>query len=247
MADDGRKGGMDLESILKMARNKPMNVALVLGKDGLSIAGDPRKGLDAMWREAKAAAGGAKGGMGVCNVVGKEIQIQFADEYPATLKKAFKETLRNLGLKFKPVFIGADGTVDGEGDDEAEEGAAEGGDAPLVADAGGAAEQPQDPEARLREQLLAEFDGFVQQFDAAKAAAPAPAVKKLESLAQVFQTEVERAPKKAVAVLTLLKKTAEGFAPAGGPAAGDNAAADARRMGLESLQKSVDALLAEFA
>lgn len=243
MADDGRKGGMDLEGILKMARNKPMNVALVLGKDGLSIAGDPRKGLDAMWREAKAAAGGAKGGMGVCNVVGKEIQITFADEYPATLKKAFKETLRNLGLKFKPVFIGADGTVDG--DDEPGDGEADGGDAPLVADAGGGAEE-QDPEAQLRVQLLAEFEAFAQQFDTAKAAAPAPAVKKLEGLAQVFQSELERAPKKAVAVLTLLKKTAEGFAPAGGVPV-DNGAADERRMGLASLSKAVDALLAEFA
>ena len=28
MADDGKKGGLDLEAILKMARNKPMNIAM---------------------------------------------------------------------------------------------------------------------------------------------------------------------------------------------------------------------------
>ena len=61
MADDGKKGGkvdggMDLEAIFKMARNKPMNVAMVIGKDGLALAGDPRKGLEVMWREAKGMA-----------------------------------------------------------------------------------------------------------------------------------------------------------------------------------------------
>jgi len=72
-----------------------------------------------MKREAKGVAGGgSKGGMGVCNVVGKDIQIQFTDEYPATLKKAFKNKLRDMGLKFKPVFTGPDGTIDGCGDEE---------------------------------------------------------------------------------------------------------------------------------
>jgi hypothetical protein len=238
---------MDLDSILKMARNKPMNVALVLGKEGLSIAGDPRKGLDAMWREAKAAAGGAKGGMGVCNVVGKEIQIQFADEYPGTLKKAFKELIRNQGLKFKPVFIGADGTVDGA--DEDEEGIAEGGeaDAPttVATDAGAADGAAEDPDADLRKHLLAEFDAFRDELDRAKSACPPPAVKKLEWLEQTLVAEIEKAPKKAASVLGLLKKTAEGFIPSGGGPA-STSVSDERKMGLASLGKAVDALLAEF-
>jgi len=53
-----------------------------------------------MKREAKGlAGGGSKGGMGVCNVVGKEIQIQFTDEYPATLKKCVQEQASRHGVK----------------------------------------------------------------------------------------------------------------------------------------------------
>ena len=248
MADDGKKGGMDLEAILKMARNKPMNIAMVIGKDGLALAGDPRKGLEVMWREAKGlAGGGSKGGMGVCNVVGKEIQVQFTDDYPATLKKAMKDKLRDLGLKFKPVFIGADGTVDGEGDDEDIEGE-DGGEGPAVAggEGGAEAEPGENPEDQLKIELIAEFDGFKDQLSVAKTACPLPAIKKLEALEQMFQTEIERAPKKAMAVLALLRKTAEAFAPAAGAPAPDPQA-DERRMGLASLEKSVDALLAEFA
>lgn len=244
MADDGKKGGMDLEAILKMARNKPMNVAMVIGKDGLALAGDPRKGLEVMWREAKGlAGGGSKGGMGVCNVVGKEIQIQFTEEYPATLKKAFKDKLRDMGMKFKPVFIGADGMSDGDGDEE--EGEDGEGTAVAGAEQAGGGEPGEDPEAQLRTELLEEFKGFKDQLSDAKVASPPPALKKLGALEAMFQTEIERAPKKAMAVLSLLKKTAGAFAPAVGSPTADPMA-DERRMGLASLEKSVDALLAEF-
>jgi len=62
----------------------------------------------------------------------------------------------------------------------------------------------------------------------------------------MFQTEIERAPKKAMAALSLLKKTTEAFSPAAGAPVPDSMA-DERRMELASLEKSVDALLAEFA
>lgn len=237
MADKGKGAGdYDLGEIIKQARNRPMNVALVLGKEGLDIAGDARKGVEAMWRDAKAMGGGSKGGMGVLNVVGKELQIQFvAEDYPASLKKAFKEKLRDAGLKFKPVFVLPDGTVDGAGDAEDDE--AEGGE-------GGAPGGDSDPAEDLRNVLLAEFEGLADALAGAKGASPLPAVKKIEGLEAMFQTEVERDPKKAGAVLSLLKKMA-GDAPQGGSA--PDPAADARRESLASLEKGIDALLAEFA
>lgn len=236
MADKGKgAGGYDLGEIIKQARNRPMNVALVLGKEGLDIAGDARKGVEAMWRDAKAMGGGSKGGMGVLNVVGKELQIQFvAEDYPASLKKAFKERLRDAGLKFKPVFILPDGTVDGSGDDADDEG--EGEDS--APEGGG------DPAEDLRKVLLAEFEGLADALAGAKGASPLPAVKKIEGLEAMFQTEVERDPKKAGAVLSLLKKMA-GDAPQGDGA--PDPASDARRASLASLEKGIDALLAEFA
>lgn len=246
MADDKKGGGADLGAILKIARTRPMNVALVIGKDGLAVAGDPRRGPEVMWREAKAVAGGAKGGMGVCNVVGKEIHIQFVEEYPATLKKAFKDKLREAGLKFKPVFIGADGTVDGDDDEEDADTDEGGGEAPMVADAGSADAGP-NPDEQLAADLTTEFEGLKDSLSAAKTVSPVPAVKKLEGLEQMFQTEIARAPRKAMAVLSLLKKTVEAMTPAGGAAGPDPRAAEQRLATLASLEKSVDALLAEFA
>lgn len=245
MADKGKGAGdYDLGEIIKQARNRPMNVALVLGKEGLDIAGDARKGVEAMWRDAKAMGGGSKGGMGVLNVIGKELHVQFvAEDYPASLKKAFKDKLRDAGLKFKPVFILPDGTVDGAGEED-EEGM-EGDEAVAAAAPDAAApEAGADPTEDLRRALLAEFEGLADALAGAKGASPLPAVKKIEGLEAMFQTEVERDPKKAGAVLSLLKKMA-GDAPQGDGA--PDPAGDARRASLASLEKGIDALLAEFA
>ncbi len=246
MADKGKAdGGLSLEEILKMARTKPMNVALVMGKDGLAVAGDLRKGVEAMWREAKAKAGGNKGGMGVCNIVGKEVQIQFTEDgYPASLKKALKTALRDLGLQFKPVFIGVDGTVDGEGDEE--EPGAEGAN---VAAASGGGDQDGgmtgDMETQLRDQLAQEYEALKPNLAEAKGASPPPMVKKIEGLEAMLTAELDRAPKKGIAVLGLLKKMIDGFKPDSGGA--PDPASDARRSSLADLEKSVDALLKEFA
>lgn len=242
MADKDK--GLGLEDIIKLARTKPVNIALIIGKEGVAVAGDLRKGVEVMWREAKAKAGGSKGGMGVCNVVGKEIQIQFTEDgYPSSLKKAFKTALRDLGLQFKPVFIGVDGTVDGEGDEE--ETVADGADGAASPAGGQDNGTTTDLEAQLRDQLAQEYEALKPGLADAKSASPPPMVKKIEGLEAMLTAELDRAPKKGIAVLGLLKKLIEGIKPASGGA--PDPAFDARRSSLADLEKSVDALLKEFA
>ncbi|MFQ6540204.1 hypothetical protein [Aphanothece stagnina] len=220
-------GGMSLEDILVMARKREMNVAMVIGKDGLSVAGDPRKPPEVMWREAKKAGGGAKGGMGICTVEGKELHFRLMnDDAPATLKKALKVKLRDAGLKYKVVLILPDGTVDG---DDEEGAAAEGGDDLVL-------------------QLRIEFDALVPIIATARLADLGPVLKKIEGLVTMFETELARDTRKAKAILGLLKQTLEaerdrivtGLTPG-------FILAEKRREALTGIEQRIDTLLAEFA
>jgi hypothetical protein len=244
MADTDK--GLDLGDIIKLARTKEVKIALAMGKDGFGVAGDLRKGLGPLFREAKDKAGGAKGGSGIAQVKGKELHITFTEDgYPSSLKKALKTALRDLGLQFKPVFIGADGVVDSQGDED--EATAEGAGDAAATPAGGAADagMPADMEAQLRDKLAQEYEALKPDLAEAKGASPPPMVKKIEGLEAMLTAELDRAPKKGIAVLGLLKKMIEGIKPASGGA--PDPAADARRSSLADLEKSVDALLKEFA
>ncbi|QYK40377.1 MAG: hypothetical protein KF887_13210 [Paracoccaceae bacterium] len=240
MAAKGSDGdAQDMATIIQQARKRAMNVALVIGKDGLSVAADPRKAPEVMWREAKKLGGGSKGGMGVCNVVGKELQVQFlTDDFPATLLKALKQKLRDEGLKFKPVFIGPDGSR--IGDDEDEDGAED----PLVAQEDGIAPADGMPEdggsagAALRE----EFEGLADAI-ADAVATGSPVGKKVAALAGMFSSTLEKDEKKAGAVLGMLKSALDSL-----PTMVASAAPGTGQIsGLADLEAKVDALLAEFA
>ena len=83
-----------------------------------------------------------------------------------------------MGSKFKPVFTGPDGTIDGCGDEEGEDGDDGGGGRR------GRCRTGQGNRARRRSggpvatELQAEFEGFKDQSSDAKSACPLPAVKK---------------------------------------------------------------------
>lgn len=122
----------DIGEIVANARKRPMNFAAVIGKNGVAIAADPRKGAEVMWRQAKEQAGGTKGAMGSMSITGKEMHLQVADEdFPGTLKKTIRKQLAQAGHKLKVIFMLADGSVVGGGDDDEddeEESAAHDGD-----------------------------------------------------------------------------------------------------------------------
>lgn len=230
-AKDAESEAQDLSAIITLARKRPMNIALVIGKEGLSIAADPRKPPEVMWREARKIGGGSKGGMGVCNVVGKEIQIQFMEDgFPVTLIKSFKQKLRDEGLKYLPVFLTPDGTRLSDGEDEGDEGA-EG-----EAVAGAADQGPSEGEA-----LMQAFDKMADAVAAARLGTD-PLSKKAAGLATLFTTTVEGNPRKAAAILDMLSAAVAALPPPGAAAPDPG-----RGQGLAALEAQVDALLAEFA
>ena len=222
-AKDAEGAPQDLSSIITLARKRPMNIALVIGKDGLSIAADPRKPPEVMWREARKAGGGSKGGMGVCVVEGKEIVIRFVEDgFPVTLLKAMKQRLRDEGLKYLPVFLSPDGSRMADDDGDAE-------DHPGLPDT----EEP-------TSDLMAEFEALAEAVAMARLGSD-PVSRKVAGLAGLFVTTVEANARKAETILEMLVTAVAGLPPPG-------AAADqGRGNSLAALEAEIDALLAEFA
>lgn len=222
---DAEGAAQDLSSIITLARKRPMNIALVMGKDGLSIAADPRKPPEVMWREARKTGGGSKGGMGVCVVEGKEIVIRFLEDgFPVTLLKAMKQRLRDEGLKYLPVFLSPDGTrmADDEGEAEA------------YADLPGVA-----AEAPARD-LMAEFEALATAVATARLGTD-PVSRKITGLAALFTTAVTDNMRKAETILDMLVTAVAALPPQ------DAASDQSRGDSLATLEAEVDALLAEFA
>ncbi|MFN4171917.1 MAG: hypothetical protein ACK4GW_09205 [Pseudorhodobacter sp.] len=175
----------DMGEIIAMARKRQMNFAAVIGKEGVAIAADPRKGPEVMWRQAKQQAGGTKGGMGTMNVSGKELHLQFVeDDFPGTLKKAIRKQLSQAGHKMKVIFVLADGSVEGDDDEDEQEDAAEN------EDSGGAAIEAEEAD-RERERVMDAANDLVTSINEAAGSIGDAAGKLVQAVATASKAAAE--------------------------------------------------------
>ena len=136
--------GADLSALIATARRRPLNFAMLVGKEGIVLEAHPTKGSDVMRRQAKANGGGAKGAQGVMTVSGKLIELTCeTDDAPRNLGKLAKRHFKERGIAFKVVLIlpGGERVVDEEDEDDEE--ADDGAEAPEAA----AEEATPDPRA----------------------------------------------------------------------------------------------------
>lgn len=146
-ASELKAEGADLGALIATARKRPLNFALLIGKEGIVLEAHPTKGADVMRRLAKANGGGTRGTQGVMNVSGKVIELTAEeDDFPTTLAKMAKRHLKERGLAFKVVIVLPSGERLGEDDDE-EDGEEEVGETDDSAEAAPPATAPEAPPA----------------------------------------------------------------------------------------------------
>jgi hypothetical protein len=261
MAIKGKAGSKDSEEdddlflpikeIVTKLKQGPMNFGCYLTSDKdnpVVLAAHKRKNPEVLGKQAKKKAETPKGSFGTLTLEdGGLLTFQcVTDDAPAQLGKRIRKMLKVEGLaKFKIRVMLPGGVELGEGEDddaeEAEDGAAPPEDAEAE-DGGG-----EDPMEQLRVEVTAEYDALCERIDAAGFAIPVPVGRKIQGLRTMFDTEIERDPRKCIGILTLLRKTVEaagigtedGAEAVSGPASRASALAD--------LEKGIDALLAEYS
>src|SRR6056297_1341970 len=115
--------GKALGDLIRTARKKPLNFAMLLAKEGVVLEAHPIKGPDVMRRQAKAKGGSAKGTQGVMSVSGKLVELTCEDaDFPRSLAKTAKRHFASLGVPAKIVMILPGGeTIDADDEDEAQD------------------------------------------------------------------------------------------------------------------------------
>ncbi|MGB3280865.1 MAG: hypothetical protein WBA92_16885, partial [Pseudorhodobacter sp.] len=121
-ASELKAEGADLGALIATARKRPLNFALLIGKEGVVLEAHPTKGADVMRRMAKANGGGTRGIQGVMNVSGKVIELTSEDDdVPGTLAKSAKRHLKERGLAFKVAIILPSGERMDDGEDDGDD------------------------------------------------------------------------------------------------------------------------------
>ena len=115
--------GKALGDLIRTARKKPLNFAMLLAKESVVLEAHPIKGPDVMRRQAKAKGGSAKGTQGVMSVSGKLVELTCEDaDFPRSLAKTAKRHFASLGVPAKIVMILPGGeTIDADDEDEAQD------------------------------------------------------------------------------------------------------------------------------
>ncbi len=237
--------GEELGKQLVDARKKQLNFALSIGKDGLFLETDLKKNPDVLWRNAKKAGGGAKGGRGQINVKGKTVELTCNDDnVPKNLALLAKKFFSERGQAYKFIITTPSGELS-EGDDEkaeetqetARKGAAaspeeskeqappadeetvaaveEATDDTVEPQMQEAARDAGDPDEALREILKKEFDDLQSDLDQALLSTDKGAAKKAEALKGMFASQLGGDVKKSASVMTLLKNTVKDAIAAG--------------------------------
>ncbi|MFT5315681.1 MAG: hypothetical protein ACI9UK_001513 [Candidatus Krumholzibacteriia bacterium] len=104
---------------LTEARKKQLNFALSIGKDGLLFETDLKKNPDVLWRNAKKAGGGAKGGRGFINVKGKVVELTCDDDsVPKNLSQLAKKFFTERGQAYKFIIKTPSGEISDDDDEE---------------------------------------------------------------------------------------------------------------------------------
>lgn len=202
---------VDLKTVFKTARRRPLNFALLVGKDGLVLETHLKRPPEALRRAAKQKGGGHKGAVGQMAVNGQIVELRCVNEnVPRNLPKLARKHFTAQGFKFRFSVVLPGGEVIGDAE-EGEEGAPAG---------DGAAGDGRD--AAMRQKLTKAFRAMNGPIRRAAAAADAATARRITALAKEFAVEVKGGDvKRAGAILTLLKRTLDGAAAdAAGPEAG---------------------------
>lgn len=266
----------EIQEIITNGKKKSLNFALMKSKEGVVLKAHVTKPASTMYRECKAAGGmPAMSTQGILNVSGKliELTLENPDVSPNLAKQA-KKYFSSLGIPCKVVFLLPGGarlgdededdaestppSARGPGEEAAPDSAKKGDATPELHEPKTETQEPQatganaekapdiaETQEMLRESLMAEYATMSVQLEAAKTDAATPATKKIDALATMFNTTITQDPNKARGVLSLLKKSLEKLPQSVAPAAAGPSGN--RKSALETLEKSIDSLLAEFA
>ncbi|KIN64250.1 hypothetical protein Z946_3139 [Sulfitobacter noctilucicola] len=259
-----KKQGEELKKKFGEMRKTQHNFAMQIGAEGIVFMADRKKPPEALWRAAKKEGGSSKGAMGTCEMKGNVIILDCVDEdaAPSGLLRKAKVHFADRGMAAKVFFKGAEDDEEGEGAEEgaaAEEGGggaaggeAAAGDAPAPEGGGGEEEAAAPAGESDLDVLRREYSEIEPDVEAAVVSTNAGVGKKVGGLKAMFESQLETNPKKARAIIGLLKTTLEtakksGDIPENTAAAPDPAVAEARRSKIAELERGVDELLAEFA
>lgn len=116
-----KEEGTALGAQIDVARKRPVNFALLMGKEGLVLETDLKRNCEVLWRNAKKAGGGSKGAMGTMSVSGRVIELTCVDDSaPSHLPKLAKKWLTERGQPYKVTMITPSGSVGDEHDEDEE-------------------------------------------------------------------------------------------------------------------------------
>ena len=119
-----KKEGEALKTIIAQARKKPLNFALLQGKEGMVLETHIKKNPEMLRKEAKKRGGGPKFAMGTMRVESKTVVFFVAEAPPGPFVKLTRKFLMARGLPMQVVFRLPNGAVIGEAEDGGETAAA---------------------------------------------------------------------------------------------------------------------------
>lgn len=136
---DKEKDAQHLKKMLKMARKRPINFGISLGKGDESLAFLSHQARDpkSLRKKAREETGNSKGAHGEMTVDGKNLVFACQDSPPGPIVKAMRLFLKDLKVPLRAEFLGpdeapgsaraasADGAEDADGADGAEAAPAE--------------------------------------------------------------------------------------------------------------------------
>ena len=140
-----KEEGAALKELVKSARKKILNFALLQGPDGMVLETHVRKPTGTLRKLAKANGGGTKGTMGQLRVEGKQLILKVEDEPPGTFPKLLKVHFSTRGLAMKVIFELPGGGImdDGEPSEDSDSAVARG-DGPTSLEGTGQPEKEED-------------------------------------------------------------------------------------------------------
>ncbi len=109
----------ELGAALGTARNKAINFALLIGKNGLVFESDPRKPANSLRTIAK-KKGGAKGAWGAMRCEGSKLVLTCDEEPPSNLQKLAKKHFAERGQMLQLEFVKAAAEEDNDDEENSE-------------------------------------------------------------------------------------------------------------------------------
>lgn len=96
----------DYGKLFATARKRPLNFAMMIGKDGIVLEADPRKNTDILRKLAKQNGGGSRGAVGTMTVSGKLVELHVeTDDVPGNLPDLAKKHFAAMGHMYRFEYV----------------------------------------------------------------------------------------------------------------------------------------------